>query len=459
MAALVQRGEPFWAVRVQRTNADGTESGRWQELEAKGKTQAIAAVARLQLAPGETAPLSTVCKRDNTSVFLVYNLGGKQRWRKIAGVTDKDDPKAIKKKLEAEEKLALDPPEDPFPRNAAEPASPPEPMSEVLARWGDSLTNRNAQGDRALVRNHLVPRFGEMLPGQVDHFVVVKWLDALKNEKDPRKILSSQTRRHLLSALSRFFNWLAARERGIDNPVRKITKENRPVVKHRKRAWLDDEAMVPKLMAALAARKGHSQLALMFALGNRSGLRLGEIAGLRMSDLDHLAKGYITASHSYAGPLKEASEESAVHQKTIPAPVNAAKLLGPHLRQRRAAGAGPDDPVFLAPLPAWTRTMRRRAWAGYTKEAINYHWRQACAAVGLVAADGKTPLVTWYGGTRHTAASRAKKAGLSPAEIAESMGHSGTEMVERFYFGEGTKKVDFNPKLRLAIPALKKKAS
>ena len=39
------------------------------------------------------------------------------------------------------------------------------------------------------------------------------------------------------------------------------------------------------------------------------------------------------------------------------------------------------------------------------------------------------------------------------------MGHSGTEMVERFYFGEGTKKVDFNPKLRLAIPALKKKAS
>jgi integrase len=44
---------------------------------------------------------------------------------------------------------------------------------------------------------------------------------------------------------------------------------------------------------------------LMFYLGNRSGLRTGELAGLRMSDLRYRKDGLIRIRYSYDGPLKE----------------------------------------------------------------------------------------------------------------------------------------------------------
>jgi hypothetical protein len=62
----------------------------------------------------------------------------------------------------------------------------------------------------------------------------------------------------------------------------------------------EDETKVPELAAAL----GHD-LGLAFYLANRSGMRLGEVVGLRMGDLDFLPDGVIRVAHSYGGPLKE----------------------------------------------------------------------------------------------------------------------------------------------------------
>ncbi len=451
MASIVARGGKVWQVNVRHTEPGGTQRTRWHTLPetVKNKKQALAAVANLHLAAGETAPLSTVREHDNTSYFVKWDVvvdgKKKQRWHKLAGVVDAGEASA--KRYEIEKRIASG--EDPFPMAA--PTATPESMAVLMRRWSAALTNRNGKNDRSIVENHLIPRFGALVPGQINSFAVIAWLDELKAEAR----LSSQTQRHLLGALSRFFSWLSERMR-IENPVRAISKASRPKVVHERRAWLEDESLVPKLMAAL--EKQQRPLALMFALGNRSGLRLGEIAGLRMSDLDHLTEGFITASHSYDGPLKEDRGTDAVHRtKTVPAPVGAEKVLGPHLKERRAEGAGSEDPVFLPPSPKWTRIIRRRAWPGYTKEAVNYHWRKACAAVGLVDKNGR-PTVTWYGATRHSAASRAKKAGLLPEQIAESLGHRNTDMVRRFYFGQGTERRDFDRALRLAIP-VKRRAS
>ena len=43
----------------------------------------------------------------------------------------------------------------------------------------------------------------------------------------------------------------------------------------------------------------------MFYVGNRAGMRLGEICGLRLSRRRHLAAGAFRVRYSYAGPLKE----------------------------------------------------------------------------------------------------------------------------------------------------------
>jgi len=66
--------------------------------------------------------------------------------------------------------------------------------------------------------------------------------------------------------------------------------------------WFKDEAVAQKLMVLLP-----EPINLMFYLGNRSGLRTGELAGLRMSDLDYLKDGAIRVRYSYDGPLKRTS--------------------------------------------------------------------------------------------------------------------------------------------------------
>ncbi len=72
---------------------------------------------------------------------------------------------------------------------------------------------------------------------------------------------------------------------------------------------------------------------LMLYLGNRSGMRPGEAAGLRMGDLSWLGEGVIRVGHSYDGPLEEASRGTG-KVKWMPATVDA-----PSVRPGLPAGA------------------------------------------------------------------------------------------------------------------------
>ena len=69
---------------------------------------------------------------------------------------------------------------------------------------------------------------------------------------------------------------------------------------------------------------------MMLALANRTGLRLGEVCGLRLSDLDTIPKGFLTVSHSYANPLKE-DRRGVGKVKKAPAPVDVAEALKMHV--------------------------------------------------------------------------------------------------------------------------------
>jgi integrase len=79
------------------------------------------------------------------------------------------------------------------------------------------------------------------------------------------------------------------------------------------RPWLEDEKKVRELMAALGPEVG-----LMFYLGNRSGLRPGEVCGLRTGDLDFLKEGVIRVAHSYGGPLKEDKRGEGIRSTQMP---------------------------------------------------------------------------------------------------------------------------------------------
>ncbi len=361
------------------------------------------------------------------------------RWRLLPGVTTLKDARAALPDLEKAVHAGV--------REPLAKTPEPESVGALLEKWAESLTNRNAANDRTIIRLHLIPRFGRMTLGEITVKEVITWLDDMKNEKKH----SGQTQAHALKTLSRFWGWSIIRgHTAAANPCKSVPEGGRPIVKHAKRATLEDERKVAELIAALPAPVG-----LMFALANRTGMRLGEVCGLRMSDLDYLNKGFILVGRSYGGPRKE-DKHGDMEPKPVPAPVDARKALAAHLAQRRKQGAGPDGLVFIPTKKP--NLTRKSGWAGFRKENIRDYWRNACQAVGLVDAD-RLPTVGWYGATRTTQATRGAKADVSLEQIADSLGHASATMTRRHY--AHFQRTHFDRKLRLPMlpvlrPAAKK---
>ena len=348
----------------------------------------------------------------------------KQRWKLLAGVQTKKQ--ATQELARVEREVAAG--RDPFPERVA-----PSSIRPLLDQWGKSLKNRNADDDRSRTKRQLVPRFGKMTLEQITLPVVMTWIDELGESG-----LSPQTQRHALNTLSRFFSWCIERGLATINPVRMVPVGKRPTPPiDRDQPWLEDETTVPELVTALG-----NDLGLAFYLANRSGMRLGEVVGLRMGDLDFLADGVIRVAHSYGGPLKEdRTGEGKV--KWIPAPSDAEEMLKLHLARRRLNGAKADDLVFMPP-PGGRR--RKLSWAGYRKESVEAEWDRASAAVGVT--------MSWYQATRHTAVSRALKAGVPLDQVSAAVGHASPETTRRSYAHYVRK--DFAAGLRLPMPATKK---
>ena len=304
---------------------------------------------------------------------------------------------------------------------------------ELMDKWEKALTNRSADDDRSRLKLHLLPTFGPMKPSEVKVSTLMSWIDkqraTKKSDGEGGEVQkwSDATTRHALNLLSRFFGWAVEREHAAFNPVRLIRQGSRPQqTPKRDIPWLDDDAAVRKLVRQLTPPVGY-----MFYLGNRSGLRLGEIVGLRISDLGFLATGSIRARYTYDGaPLKE-DKRGEGKAKWAPAPNDAVDLFAPLLAQREAEGAGPEDFLFANP---------RREGKSYRKEYIEDCWDEAAVAVGLSRLEGegtegehKVPSLTFYQATRHSFVSRNLAGGASLEAVSEAVGHSSPVVTQRYY--------------------------
>ncbi len=320
-------------------------------------------------------------------------------------------------------------------------------MGSLIDDWSKALHNRNAADDRRRIENHLRPAFGSMALSAVTLAAVMKWIDAMRDGSAPRRKveprpakaeiadypgkpgpkrqarperksaakvakLSAGSMRHNVNLLSRFFSWAIERGHTTANPVRMIPTGKRPAqaAKHDV-PWLDDDKSVRDLFHALP-----SPVSLMFYIANRSGLRTGEVAGLRMSDLGFLDEGTIRVRFSYDGALKE-DKHGTGKVKWVPASDDLEELLAPHLARRRDERAGPEDYAF----PCATRDG-----SFYRKEFIEACWERASKACGIEG-------LTWYQATRHAFVSRNMSRGASLDEISAAVGHSSPVVTRRYY--------------------------
>jgi integrase len=327
---------------------------------------------------------------------------------------------------------------DPFSRATVAPL-PAGTAGTLLIQWADTLKNRNARDDRSRITRYLGPTFGKRKVEQITLPVVMNWIDQLAASE-----LSAQSQRHLLGLLSRFFSWCIERGLATSNPVRMVPVGKRPVARlDADRPWLEDENKVPELMAALGPEVG-----LMFYLGNRSGLRPGEVCGLRMGDLDFMKEGVIRVAHSYGGPLKE-DKRGEGKVKWVPAPEDAERVLKLHLKRRRLKGAKSDDLVFPF-VPDKPQNRRRTSdWTGYRKEYLELCWERVTRGKDRPV---KGVDLTWYEATRHSFVSRNLKAGVQLDEVSAAVGHATPATTKRHY-GHFIRKI-FNPALRQGLPAV-----
>lgn len=278
-------------------------------------------------------------------------------------------------------------------------------VSDLMKRWEAGLINRSAYDDRSRIRLHVLPRFGGMRLADLTLPILMQWLDELRAARR----LEPGTQRHLLNLVSRFFGWAIERGHATVNPVRQIPAGRRPQhAPKRDVAWLKDDETVRAIMGELP-----DPFRLMFYVGNRAGMRLGEICGLRLSDVEGLAQGAFRVRYSYAGPLKE-DKAGAGKVKWTPAPSDALAVLGPWIERRRAEGADGESFLFM-----------REHGRHYRKEHVEYRWELAAEALGLG--------LTWYQATRHSFASRNLSRGVALDEVAAALGHSTPAVTARHY--------------------------
>ncbi len=315
---------------------------------------------------------------------------------------------------------------------------------DLIDRWLETLTNFNAEDDRARVKKHVRPRFEKKAITDIRVKHVMQWIDdmrALRKKvgegEDAQEVqaLSDSTLRHNLNLLGRFFSWAITRGHVEQNPVRSIPSSVRPREAPKvERPYVNDDVQVRKIFKALP-----SPINLMFWIGHTSGLRPSEIVALRISDLDAIADGTIRArAGSRDGELKVLKEDKSRKgmAKVVPIGKGAEKMLRPWLNRREAEEAQPEDLVFVAP-----------GGGMFSRMQLSRAWREVRTKLGIK--------VGMYEATRHSFASRLLEGGNSMDEVSAALNHSSVVVTKRHY--ARWERSSYSPSMRLGVTVAPRK--
>ena len=174
---------------------------------------------------------------------------------------------------------------------------------------------------------------------------------------------------------------------------------------------------VRALLAAIANdRMGHAwELAL-------SGLRRGEIAGLRWSDVDLDGRTLTIANNrvSAGGKTVENDPKSATSRRTLPLPDRLVFVLrsasARQARERLALGADGG---------AWEYVVSNEVGEPYSPAVLSRHWRDTVKAAGVRHIK--------LHAARHTCATLMHLQGIPVAVIAAWIGHKDASLTMRLY--------------------------
>jgi integrase len=227
-------------------------------------------------------------------------------------------------------------------------------LGEYAVTWLAGRNNAVTTAARSvqIMRTHVLPRWGAVPLGKIDHSAVQQWITELSGKRSPATVRKCY---HTLSAILR----LAVRDRliaynpcdGIQlPPLRRSDSDERTISR---------EAFTQQLLPAIPPR-----YYALVALAGGTGLRWGECAGLRWDavDLDNAEVHVIRVSVEVAGVVTtKPFPKSRAGRRTVPLPPFVVQALKEH---RARYGEGPAGEVFInnAGGPVWRTVFRTRVW-------------------------------------------------------------------------------------------------
>ena len=272
-------------------------------------------------------------------------------------------------------------------------------LSQVIQDW-QAIRNvkpRTAEAQDSHLRLYIRPRLGRMKVREVNRAAVLKWLSGLKRQDGREGALSDGTKAAVLSTLSSILDLAVDDDLISVNPVRVLGRKQKPrQAKYEGRVLADGE--MERLIAGVSQRR--QWLVPIIRLTALTGLRLGEVCGLRWGDVD-FEQNTLTIARQLGKNLKFGSLKGGVPYAKPMLP--AVRSL---LAELKLAGkdTGPDDPVFVSRcgghrLPADVQRAFVQARDAAGLAGFRFHdLRHTCVSLLMNAPGAKPTAVQHYVG-------------------------------------------------------------
>ena len=289
-------------------------------------------------------------------------------------------------------------------------------VAEFLRSWVDDYAKTNVSRKtferyNEIVEKHLIPAFGGLkLSALRPVHIQREWGKAQQSgRRDGKGGLSAQTIQHHHRVLSLALTYAVRLQLLSTNPAKGVVP---PRVERREIAVFSDS----ELAALLKAIQG-TRLYMPVLLASTTGLRRGEVFGLRWQDVDleNATLSVVQALEQTKSGLRFKAPKTSRSRRKISLPELTVEALRVHKGQqageRLALGQGkdPDDLVFTD-LDGTRVNMER----------VSRKFSEKVRRLGL-------PRVTFHG-LRHTHLTQLLRTGVHPKIASERAGHSSVSM-------------------------------
>ena len=256
----------------------------------------------------------------------------------------------------------------------------------------------------SMLRVHLLPFFGDAALGDVDRKRVKAFIDYMLGGGGSGQIKSHKSMANAVKFLHAIYEYAQREGMCTVNPVRQVRRAGNDGTSSDIR-YLSLEELEAVLRAVPDDYLGLIERR-MYVVAAMTGLRQGELAGLRWRDVDWVATK-VRVRQAYVRDEYQ-KPKSRRGERAVPMPVRVAQEL--EALSRATAYTGEDDLVFCHP----------HTGKPIDRSKLSKRWRAAARTAGIYTDDRQVR----FHDLRHTFGTRMAAAGMPLRTLQELMGHA-----------------------------------